>query len=267
MPQQGVVYIATGQKFITEALQAVASLKRHMPDSHVTLFSDQQPQSDLFDAVTIIEQPQYSFMDKIQQLKHSPYEHTLFLDTDTLVCGPLDELFTLLAAYDIAAAYDNIGRSVPVPAVPSPLPEFNTGVMVFRQSDKWQAFCDAWRDRYQYYIDGGLKNFGDMPVNDQTPFLECIHSGDLRMAVLPGEYNCPMHFSGFLNGPMKVLHGRHPFAAAMADKLNQWTGMRVHYMRYYEKQVKRYETADVRKSPYYSLRKRINLRLRRMGLR
>lgn len=37
---------------------------------------------------------------------HSPFEHTIFLDTDTFVCGDFSELFDLLDHFDIAMSHD-----------------------------------------------------------------------------------------------------------------------------------------------------------------
>ena len=60
----GVIYIATGKRFIDEARNAAASLKRLMPDVCITLFSDENVGYDCFDDFVRITAPNHGFFDK-----------------------------------------------------------------------------------------------------------------------------------------------------------------------------------------------------------
>ena len=84
---RGVVYIATGSKFVSEALASIGSLKKQMPDLPVTLFTDSDDRNNFHynkvDSVFLIDEATRSCRDKIRPLLDSPYEKTLFLDTDT----------------------------------------------------------------------------------------------------------------------------------------------------------------------------------------
>ena len=78
-------------------------------------------------------------------MKNSPFAETLFLDTDTYVCGELSELFELLAQFDIAMTldrryYDDFPKDV---GVPGSFCEFNRGVVAFRSSERMQAMLQA----------------------------------------------------------------------------------------------------------------------------
>ena len=61
---------------------------------------------DLFEQVITIEDPQYSYVDKVNAMPLSPYNRTLFLDTDTYVYASLEHLFVLLDRFELAAAHD-----------------------------------------------------------------------------------------------------------------------------------------------------------------
>ena len=97
---QGVLYIAVGEAYVAEARQSAASVKAVMPDVPVTLITSRPQPGTIFDRVIAITQNDYRSTDRARLLLLSPYERTLFLDTDTYVCAPVDELFTLLEKAD-----------------------------------------------------------------------------------------------------------------------------------------------------------------------
>ena len=103
-PSWGVVYISTG-KYLQEACISANSLKQCMLGIHVTVFSDNEPHADLFDHWIKIEDPVNSTRDEVIQLKNTPYQKTLYLDSDTYVAEPLDDLFDMLDDYDFLGAF------------------------------------------------------------------------------------------------------------------------------------------------------------------
>ena len=108
MESRGVVYVATGKKFVDEALISIASVKTHMPDIPVTLFTDLEEyitsRPDGVESVRLLPEVTRSCRDKINPLSNSPYEKTLFLDTDTYLCEPVYDIFEMLNRFDIALA-------------------------------------------------------------------------------------------------------------------------------------------------------------------
>src|SRR5262249_13767122 len=142
---QGAIYIATGRKYVEEACQAAASLKAILPTLSVTLIADENIQVPYFDEVILVQKPdpiEGRFMSKIAYMGMSPYDHTLFLDTDTYVCGDISDLFPLLERFDIAAAHDanRITKRLEGShlAIPRSFSQFNTGVLLFRASPQLQ---------------------------------------------------------------------------------------------------------------------------------
>ena len=147
---RGVVYVATGHKYLQEALLSAESVKRHMRHLSITLYTDEDVDSRHVDEVVHFDADGY--LSRIPRLAASPYERTLFLDSDTYVCGDLEPLFALLDGFDIALAHAPVRAIYEIDGVPDSFPEFNAGVILFRQSadvravfSDWEALFDNFR--------------------------------------------------------------------------------------------------------------------------
>jgi hypothetical protein len=73
-----------------------------------------------------------------------------------------------------------------------------------------------------------------IPTDDQVAMRVALYSSDLRISTLPQEFNCRFHSFGYLNGKVKILHGRIPGGKhteanlrRIARKLNKETIPRV----------------------------------------
>ncbi len=210
---QGALYIVTHKKeYIDLLLKSAASLKRVMPELPITVISQFPIQSDLFERVIPLEASDDGFYDKIKWMQASPYERTLFLDVDTYIVAPVPELFTLLDHFDIAATHEEYLNTdwfndYPLPAVPASFPEFNTGVLVFKQSDAIQSFFAECTALYAAFHQAKP----NLQIGDQPFFREALYESALRVATLTREYNCKFRGQGYLNGAVKILHGHHEF--------------------------------------------------------
>ena len=106
LAKRGVIYISTGEKNYTEALISVRSLKKFNAESSVTIYTDESVADPVFDNFVIIEQPQYSAQDKALHICGTPYEETLYIDSDTYVTGDLSEYFEVLDYCDFAGTIE-----------------------------------------------------------------------------------------------------------------------------------------------------------------
>ena len=115
--------------------------RHHMPDLPITLYTERSVACPHLDEVVRFEADGY--LARIPRLASSPYERTLFLDSDTYVCGgPLTGAFDLLDEFDIALAHAPL-RAIPeVAGVPDAFPEYNAGVILFADRRK---FRPVWR--------------------------------------------------------------------------------------------------------------------------
>ena len=214
----GFTYVATGDAFKQEAIVSCRSLKQHMPDAHVTIFTHSKEGlvTDLFDDVQLINEPKYSFFDKIHAFLNSPYERTVFIDTDTFVCNPVDELFEVLDRFDIAAVRDHwTGTKDEGPIC---IDDFNTGLIVYKKCACTQAVFEDWKNIYTQQLES------DLPVeHDQPSFRSAVYRNtEVKLYVLPKSYNIRLTAPIFLgvNYLPKVLHGRPPNFEPIAAKLS-----------------------------------------------
>jgi hypothetical protein len=232
---QGVIYIATGRKYIDEALKSAASVKAANPSIHVTAFSDARIDSPHIDNTLIIDGASQraprpiavvtdakkiqavgqskGMLNKVYYMGRSPYERTLFLDSDTYVAGDIAHLFSVLDRFDIAVAHAPY-RSPRQPAerrrfyeISPAFVVMNTGVVLFKRSERSDAFFSEWLRLCQ-------EEYND--CNDQASFRTALYHSDLRIATLPPEYNYRFRKRLCINGSIKILHGRDPDLAAVA---------------------------------------------------
>jgi hypothetical protein len=222
---EGLLYIATGdEKYVEEARTSAQSARDHVPGVSTALIADRTVDADVFDVTLTLEDPEYGFIDRVDAMTRTPFEKTLYLDTDTYVCGDLSDVFDLLDAFDIAAAhapgrrYDLTGGAVeggPGADIPESFPNFNCGAIAFRDTEETRALLDRWADTYRDHLDEAPD------VNDQPAFREAVYESDLRVATLPPEYNCRVPFKGYVKQEVKLIHGESDDYGTLARKLNR----------------------------------------------
>ncbi len=228
MESRGIVYVATGRKFVDEALISVRSVKKQMPELPVTLFTDlseliASPPEGI-DSVFHLTEVTNSCLDKMSPLVDSPYEKTLFLDTDTYLCDRVDELFDVLDRYDIAAAHPPFRVQYQLPGIPDCFPEPNTGVIVFKKSPGALDVLKRWPEEYKRQMASENK-----PHHDQHSFRAALYQSTARFLVLPHEYNFRSigpNFAG-KGSKVKIIHGRHASFERVAARLNSNLDYRV----------------------------------------
>lgn len=216
----GIIYVATGDKYIAEATVSARSVKRVMPDVPILLHSDQQPDAECFDAVVQMTEFRYNCYDKVPPLQNSPFEKTLFLDTDTFVYDALDEIPALLDRFDFLLCHTPFRDPNPLPGIPAAFTELNTGVIAFRKNSLTSECLNRW-----------LQLYGEMGHKaDQPSFRRMIwEQSQASIYVLPPEYNFRTVFPGFVGGGsvVKIFHGRHKNWEPVVSKLNRSREARV----------------------------------------
>jgi hypothetical protein len=210
---QGAIYIVTQDERYLNLLSASAeSLKKAMPCLPITVFSQFPVEGPHFDDVRIVEAAGDGFYDKARLMLQSPYQHTIFVDADIHVVRPFSELFALLDRFDCAATHEEYLNTdwlnhYPRPDIPPSYPEFNTGILVYRRSSAMDRVFETWSALYKQFLD---ENPGKA-TNDQPFFRAAAYCGDARITTLGREYNCKFRGQGYLNGPVKLLHGQVKF--------------------------------------------------------
>ncbi|HEV7806286.1 MAG TPA: hypothetical protein VGO80_10725 [Solirubrobacteraceae bacterium] len=205
MPDTGILYVATGERHQEETRRSASSFKVTMPDVPVAIFTDDPPAAraaGCFDIVRELSDCRHSYVDKLRPLVDSPFERTLFLDTDTYSAAPCYEVFDLLDRFDLAIAHAPLRAHFHHPlSCPISFPELNTGVIAYRNTRAFRALVANW-----------IEIFASQPdlEYDQPAFREALYVSDLRFAVLTSEYNLRACFPYFLGGnvEVKIIHAR-----------------------------------------------------------
>lgn len=227
---RGIVYIATGAKYLEEALFSASSAKHHMPNILISIITDQRLVLDTIDQVIVIDEPNYSFRDKVAFMELSPYEYTLFLDTDTYICAPVYELFEILDRFDIGLVHDGGFIPIPTAKVPESFPQFNSGMMIFRKSIM-QPIFESWLSRFdearQKFAEDDRRATGW--AVDEATLRELLYETKVQIAPVTSQYNCRFIEGGYVAGFVKILHRHSPHRyETVAEVINQYTGQRVY---------------------------------------
>lgn len=228
----GIIYIATGDRYRFECMQSAMSAKAVMPDVPISLWTDSDSGLDqkYFDHIHIINNPNYSFFDKILPLTNTEYQKNLFLDTDTFVLHSVYEIFDLLERFDLACCHatSRIPKSHVIEEIPVCFPELNTGVLAFNKNELTFQLIRDWADIYSEQ----LKN--KVPVkHDQLAFRKALYFSDIRSTILTPEYNMRLNFPVFkgANSVAKILHGRDDRLRRAIQKINSYDGVEIYDFR------------------------------------
>lgn len=225
VPSQGFLYIATGKRFIEEAKQSVSSLKKHMPTAKTCCFTDDLDSArGHFDTVQLLTAPHRNFFEKIPPLSLSPFDATIFVDTDTIFAAPMLEVFDLLNRFEIAVVDDPYlsGRE----DIPSCFAHMNTGLIAYRNSQRVRSFFTKW---LQAYEEDYAASEDKEHEHDQGSFQSMLYHSDLRLYILPVEYNFRLTSPQMARvwARIKMIHARHPRLQELSEELNKEWQVRV----------------------------------------
>ena len=186
---RGVLYVATGLDYIKDAFKSARSVRKTNPLLPIHLFGDFQNYNLSLDVNASPFTSWENIVDphprsKVDYISRTPFQETLFLDTDTRVLCDLTEAFDLLKQFDIALPHSPKREIVhkkkfKMIEMPRAFPEFNSGIIFFRSTPKTAEVFVRWRQRFLEI----------RSKRDQPALREVLWSSDLRIATLPPEYN------------------------------------------------------------------------------
>ncbi|GGH61641.1 hypothetical protein GVY41_15980 [Frigidibacter albus] len=181
-PRDGVVFAATGEGFTRLAIEAARSLRATNPGLAVDLFTDGPVDDPVFDRVHQLGRSW--FRPKFEALRRSRFQRTICLDADVIIVADLRDVFEVLGRFDLVATHEqrrntaSAMRQLTRP-MPAAFPQINGGMIGIRQSPATLAFIDLVE---RTMVEG---NHG----RDQYVLRELLFDSDLRIWVLPPEYN------------------------------------------------------------------------------
>lgn len=182
----GFLTVAFGkQKYLDQAKILALSIKKHMPDIPVAIATDQPAAADVFDDVVPIDLSRGgSFMQKIWLDDYSPYERTLFIDSDCIVGEPFYDQIERLKSFTFTPVCErylvsgdrdedgwvkDIGKALEMVGGHR-YPKFNGGVYYFDRSEEAQKVFAKSREIARDADRFGLQNPSGGVAGDETIF-------------------------------------------------------------------------------------------------
>ncbi len=234
---RAVFYVTNRTEDAERAVISARSLYRVNPDIDTYLFYEGSPYFDKTaftyhqqleemssESPWYLRQTKY-IADILRDFQHRLIERVVFLDCDTYVCSDISDLFRMLTAVDMACAiaprrYMDSHHVY----IPTSFPEWNTGVMPIRVSDRTIKF---WKDFFDFYTEG-VDYYGN---DDQIPLRSIMYKTmangtDLRFFCLAPEWNFRFNFACQATREVKILHAKSDNLAAIAAKANVESGIR-----------------------------------------
>ncbi len=205
----GIVYVATNEVYTKAAILSAKSAKEQIGEPikiHIwTDLPDLCKSAGVFDSVEQILNPHRR--SKVDYLSQTPFNRTLFLDADTRVVSDVREMFGLLERFDIAMTHAHKRAAEKSyrkwrQQFSSVFPQLNSGVILYRKTDKIVKFLEEWKAAFHEAKLG----------KDQLTLRELLWQSDLQIYVLPPEYN--IRYSKYFDvwdpeeAKPKILHMR-----------------------------------------------------------
>ena len=214
----GFIFAATGETYVNLARRAVRSLRQVMPDAQVDLFTDADLVDPAFDRIHKLSDSY--FRPKMEALRRSRFERTVYLDCDIVVLMDVSELFHLLDRFDLASSYAfarDRRRLVQDGTMPRSYGLLNAGVVAIRTNEKTKVLVADW-DRTVRERDANM---------DQPTFRELLWKSDVSVFVLPPEYNLIAIWSldswKPKQGAPRILHSQRLHKIALGDPETPFT--------------------------------------------
>jgi hypothetical protein len=258
----GFLYSATGTKHVREALHAAQSVRRLHPEAGCIIYTSEEDIAEhgtqlreTFTQVLPHPDPRRDFRDKIPPLIDSPFERTLFLDSDTELLMRVDDLFDLLTHYELLYCRDTTRYNMPATEVPPAFSEPNTGVLAIRKTPTTTALLQDWLTRY----DSGHATWtaAGKPgtYHDQGPFRSALWASSVQHYCIAEEYNLRGYNRWYAGAAVRILHCREPQLSQLRRSINLTEGMRygdgeglIGRAKY---ELKQWLKKNLRGNPYY----------------
>ncbi len=187
--EKGYIYTAFGENFYKECINSAKILKLNT-DLPIHLFTDQKSitnkEREIFHSIQNV--PNLHIRSKVDYISLSPFNKTIYLDTDVIIVKNIDELFLLLDNYDILATLDtarkreNISKLIKeYKNIPYSFGEINSGLLCFNKYAK-DKILKKWPSFFYKYMNqsGGW---------DQPSLRILLWKSKASLYILPPEFN------------------------------------------------------------------------------
>jgi hypothetical protein len=252
MKDAGVIYAVTGEKYLSEVHTSLRSIKKTNPNIPITVFSDIRPDEEFlkYDNINYVDITGTEFQKrpKVTCLRETPYEKTIYLDSDTYVQENLEELFRFLNGFDLVCwnsgnNYESNRKYIQDKEFPGNIsneqefrkrfeittprimPDYNTGVIVYRMNDNVAEMLANWESIYRKHITLDIPGY----YHDEPAFRQAVFEADVKACgALPAECNCRVRNLYESRGLVQIIqwqpiivHGGSHDIEKAANKINK----------------------------------------------
>jgi len=218
MIKNGVLYVATGKQSIAEVNQSILSLKKNMPNIHITVFTDTPNLiSNKVDLIKKLKLTNNFKIDRLNCFQKTPYKNTLYLDADTYVYNDFNELFNILNTFNFAVAQSPISYDFLLKDIPDSFKQMNCGVMLYDNSKQTKKFFNEWKKTHRK-----LEKIQKVP-GDETSFRKTMFFSKIRFTIFPNIYNFRINAPNLIykNDIVKIFHGHNKEIKKIATAINK----------------------------------------------
>jgi len=206
---QGALYIAFGDRHKAEARRSMASLRRASPDLPIAVITDRAweiaPLPDRF----LLRETVEGVMSKNTYAYDSPFEETLYLDTDTVVARDVAPVFGLLQHYDFGVRF--YGPQLNEPGGLTFHTQVQSGVLLFKKNPRVEKLFSMWREEYvararSLIGRGQITRISE--GKDQRPLAIVLARSEARVVHLAEYLNFTVFDTITTYSPPVIYHGR-----------------------------------------------------------
>jgi hypothetical protein len=192
---RGVLYMKWGTRIEPIFQRSLKSLRTFHPELPVHV-------AELSENATLL--------DKARMFDISPFDETLFLDTDTIVMDRLDFGFEKAAKFSLACCICECPWARRYTGLSGDMIEYNTGVLFFTKAanplfELWKKHV-ATVDSSILFKRGNSPEIHKMPFNDQGGFALAMEQWGVSPFILPLNWNLRPLWQHVLCGPVKIWH-------------------------------------------------------------
>lgn len=209
--KQGILYLAIGNQHKAEAMKSAHSI-RFVCDFPIALVTDSLTSGGPFDFLFRAGNENVH-VEKVKAIVNSPFEQTLYLDTDTRVLRNIDQVFALLDKFDFCAVADDY---IDHDNAPYTLPVFNSGMIAYNAESVLGTFA-LWLDIVR---DANGKDA------DQKHLRAALWERPVKSVSMNRNYNFRCDYPWQTWGRVAILHGRRHIDAA-AEHINDSLRLRL----------------------------------------
>ena len=193
MPTRGVLYVKFGTAVNALLERSLRSLKQFHPELPAHIHDEPLPSNMLI---------------KCRMADFTPFDETLYLDTDTVVLGRLDFAFDKAARHGLACCINECPWAKRYSGFDPDIIEYNSGVLFFTRAA--QAVFDRYKEASArvnstvHAWTGG--NIVTAPHQDQAVLAKAIEETGFSPFVLPLNWNFRPDSQKIFYGPIKIWH-------------------------------------------------------------